>query len=179
MEPIDWRTPGFIPAYSPSFIQNYFLVNTTPIVYPSYFVNGNFLNAISTPCNQPDSVTLVTWSYYNTTTNVSNVVYKATTYGGLNGYAYRHAAPSSVGNIPLPTAWRVYPVPATTDVTVEVPETGGTRYELVDVAGRTAVSGNLQGGIQHIDIHALVPGSYIINLYAGTERSYTATVVKE
>jgi len=179
MEPIGWTNPYFIPANSPSFIQDYFLVNTTPIVYPTYFINGNFMNAISTPCNQPDSVTLLTWGYYNMTTNVSNVFYKATTYGGLNGYAYRHAAPSNLGNVQLPADWKVYPVPAATDITVDVPETGETYYELVDVAGRTSLNGNLQGGTQHIDIHTLVPGSYIMNLYTGTERSYTVTIVKE
>ena len=179
MEPIDWTLPGFIPAYSPSFFQDYFLVNFTPITYPSSFVNGTYLNAISTPCNQPDSVTLVTWGYYNRATNVTNVFYKATTYGGLNGYAYRHAAPSGLGSIALPKDWRVYPVPATSEVTIDVPETSGAKYELMDMAGRTALAGALQAGTQHIDIHTLVPGSYIMTLYTGKECSYTATVVKE
>ncbi len=124
-------------------------------------------------------MTLLTWGYYNMATNVSNVFYKATTYGGTNGYAYRHAAPSGVGNTTLPKDWNVYPVPAKSEITIDVSETDGAHYELVDMAGRTALQGTVQAGIQHVDIHTLPPGNYIINMYTNNERSYTATVVKE
>ena len=112
-------------------------------------------------------------------TNVSNVFYKATTYGGTNGYAYRHAAPSGVGNTTLPKDWKVYPVPATSEITIDVPETDGARYELVDMAGRTAQQGTVQAGKQHVDIHSLPSGSYIINLYTGSERSYNSAILKD
>jgi len=89
-------------------------------------------------------------------------------------------APPSLG---VPTAsikeCNVYPNPATNQLTIDNPIADGARYEIMDMIGRTILHGDLHAGTQHGDIHKLPPGTYIINMYIGSDRSYTATVVKE
>ncbi len=182
MEPIDWIAFGTIPAFSPPPVtQPYFQVNTTPIL-PN-FVNGNYLNAISTPCNKPADLTLCAWSFFlvNPFTHCSEVYYKTSTYNptpGSNGYAFRHTKPASVTNtIALP--WQVYPNPATLSLTVNNPGTKGGRYEIIDMLGRSELQGSLQPGVQAIDISTLKPGSYIINMYQEGVRQYNSVFVKQ
>ncbi len=110
--------------------------------------------------------------FFNGATNVRAVT--------SSGPSLAVCGPPSLG---VPTAsikeWNVYPNPATNQLTIDNPIADGARYELVDMAGRTALTGHLQAGTQQIDIHSVMPGRYIINLYTGTERSYTATILKE
>ena len=88
-------------------------------------------------------------------------------------------APPSLGVPASIKECNVYPNPATNQLTIDNPIADGARYEIMDMIGRTILHGDLQAGTQHVDIHKLPPGNYIINMYTSGERSYTATVVKE
>jgi hypothetical protein len=175
MEPLNWIRPTAVPDYYGSF-QDYYQVNTNPIIWPN-FVNGVAVDAISTPCNHTDAMTLVTWGYYDYSTNVTDVFYKATNYGAPRGYNYR-TAPTKTANI-IPKEWGVYPNPATTEVNIDVPENSGNRYELTDMAGKTIQTGTLQTGQQAINIKGLVPGNYNVSMYKDEDQVYHTLVTKQ
>jgi hypothetical protein len=151
MEPIDWTNPTAL-ALSPSFASNWFRVNTSPVG----FINGVFLTAISTPCNNPAANTLISWSWYDNATNLSYVHYKVSGYGPPNGYAFR---PTAVADA-APTPFSVYPNPATTGITTTA--TAGTAYSITDMLGMQVLSGTLSSGSQYIYIGELPPGNYIV-----------------
>jgi hypothetical protein len=151
MEPIDWTNPTAL-ALSPSFASNWFRVNTAPPV----FINGVFLTAISTPCNNPAANTLISWSWYDNATNLSYVHYKVSGYGPPNGYAFRPTAVADATPIPF----SLYPNPATTGITTTA--TPGTAYSITDMVGRQVLSGTLATGSQYIYIGELPPGAYIV-----------------
>jgi hypothetical protein len=122
-------------------------------------------------------MTLVTWGYYDYSTNVTDVFYKATNYGAPRGYNYR-TAPTKTANI-IPKEWGVYPNPATTEVNIDVPENSGNRYELTDMAGKTIQTGTLQTGQQAINIKGLVPGNYNVSMYKDEDQVYHTLVTKQ
>jgi len=171
LEPIDWTMPfpWQIPALSPSFLPNWFQVNFNPITW----VNGDYLEAISTPCNFPSDKTLVAWSEGA----ISDVHYKITSYGPPNGYAFRHEDPSG---IPFLTkeGIQVYPNPASTFLNLNNSSESGS-YKITDMPGRTLLSGALPNGLNEIDISSLASGNYIISAYRGNELTEHTTFVKE
>ena len=177
MEPLDWMFPTsslFVPDnVIPT--QPYFQVNSNAI----NFANGNVLNAISTPCNAPANKTLCAWSDNlpgGISGPYSQVYYKVTPYGGLNGYQFKHAAPNSVPETET-EKWNLYPNPAKTELNIEA--VSAAKYQVTDILGRTVLSGELQAGLQKIDVSRLAPGSYIITSYSDGEQQNHSTFVKQ
>jgi len=78
----------------------------------------------------------------------------------------------------MPVGVALYPNPATTSLIIDNPHTAAT-YQIIDIPGRTVLSGSIATGTQTIDISALSSGNYIINLYEENRRSYTRVFVKQ
>jgi hypothetical protein len=156
---------------------NYNLVNFNPFA-ASWFVNGNYLVATSTPCNNPSSHTLVAWSY-----NIpallpfprSEVYFKTTKYP----YVFKPGRDTHELSATLPTKWRTYPDPATTTLNVDNPLKGDARYEVTDVQGRKTLAGSIAAGAQALDLRSLVPGVYNIRMYDYGKQCYTSKFVKQ
>jgi hypothetical protein len=145
---------------------------------PTDFVNGNFLNAISTPCNDPTDQTLVAWSYFNTVAGVSQVYYKVTPYSPIPpNYAFRGANATGISNTAV-NKWMLYPNPASTVLSVGNPGNDGN-YRITDVLGRTVHSGALPAGASGIDISRLLPGTYDIAMYNNEEQTHHERFVKQ
>ena len=168
MEPIDWTLGTAIAAPN-----DYYRVNSNPFTITD-FENGNYLTAISTPGNFPSDQTFVAWSIDDMTPDFSTVYYKSTGYI----YAFRPANATGVVNEQV-AKWNVYPNPTEGQLNVDNPVTDGTEYEVTDMAGRTLLHGTVQAGTQAIDVHALIPGSYIINMYGHGHRAYNKLFVKD
>ena len=168
MEPIDWTLAA---ALAPP--NDYFQVNTTPFSVTD-FENGDYLSAISTPGNFPSDQTFVAWSIFDNTPDYSTVYYKSTGYS----YAFRPGNTTAVANTTV-KEWNVYPNPAESQLTVDNPIAEGARYEIIDMMGRTLINGCIKAGTQSIDLQALAPGSYVINLYDNDKRAYNKLFVKQ
>jgi hypothetical protein len=168
MEPIDWT---FAFALAPP--NDYFLVNTNPFTVTD-FDNGEYLTAISTPGNFPSDQTFVAWSIFDNTPDYSTVYYKSTGYS----YGFRPGNTTGVANT-IVKDWNVYPNPAAGQLSVDNPIADGARYEIIDMMGRTLINGCIKAGTQSIDLQALAPGSYVINLYDNDKRAYNKLFVKE
>lgn len=176
MEPINVNLPWspLIPDFCPSTPGNdFYAVN----LFPPMFLNGNYLNAISTPCNNTADLTLVTWAWFDPGAMISRVFYKATHYGppNPNGYQFRQAGTPAATT---QADWKVFPNPATTTLNIVNPGEAG-RYEVTDVLGRNVLSGELAAGSQSIDVLSLMPGTYNIAMYKGNERACNQSFVKQ
>lgn len=168
MEPIDWSAGGFIAPPN-----DYYLVNSNPFTVTD-FDNGDYLTAISTPCNFPSDQTFVAWSIFDNTPDYSTVYYKSTGYA----YAFRPANTTVVATSNVKD-WNVYPNPSVNQLNIDDPIAGDAKYEVTDVAGRTLLHGTVHAGTQTIDVQALTPGTYIINMYNGDQRVYNKLFVKQ
>ena len=62
--------------------------------------------------------------------------------------------------------WVIYPNPATDEVTIDNPAANGVKagYEVVDMAGRTILSGELVASQQKINLQILPQGTYMLQL---------------
>src|ERR1019366_3123726 len=105
---------------------NFYMVNNSWFL-PTWFVNGNYLVATSTPCNNPTSHTLVAWSYLDNAflPNPCSQVYFKTT---LYPYAFKPGRNTHVLSVSTPTEWKTYPNPATSALNVDNPLAHEARY---------------------------------------------------
>ena len=93
-------------------------------------------------------------------------------------YGFRPGNTTGVANT-IVKDWNVYPNPAAGQLSVDNPIADGARYEIIDMMGRTLINGCIKAGTQSIDLQALAPGSYVINLYDNDKRAYNKLFVKE
>lgn len=166
MEPIDWTNSLAVP-----FGNTYHVPIGTLPVAPS----GPIQVAISTPCNDPSSRTLVSWTYINFGTGLSEVYYK------LSGspYAFKQPQISSTATVAgSSNSWLLFPNPAERSVTVDN-LLDADHYQVTDMPGRIVQQGALQCGQQALNIEQLSPGSYIITLYKANIRCGNKVFVRQ
>jgi Secretion system C-terminal sorting domain len=164
MEPIDWTNSLAVAGGNTYHVP----FGTLPVA-PS----GPTQVAISTPCNDIASQTLVSWTYINFGTGLSDVYYK------LTGYPYAFKQPHANGTATVAgSGWELYPNPAMQSVMVDN-LLNADRYQVTDMPGRMVQQGTLQGGQQALDIARLSPGSYIMTLYKAEVRCGNKVFVKQ
>ncbi len=166
MEPIDWTNSSAVPGGNTYHVP----LGTLPAA-PS----GPTQVAISTPCNDIASQTLVSWTYINFGTGLSDVYYKLTGYP----YAFKQPRANSTATVAGGSnGWQLYPNPAMQTVMVDN-LLSAERYQVTDMPGRVVLQGTLQGGQQALDIARLSPGSYIMTLYKADVRCGNKVFVKQ
>lgn len=166
MEPIDWTNSLAVAGGNTYHVP----VGTLPVA-PS----GPTQVAISTPCNDVSSQTLVSWTYINFGTGLSEVYYKLTGYP----YAFKQPRANSTATVAgSSNSWGLFPNPAEQSVMVDN-LLSADRYQVTDMPGRMVQQGKLQGGQQALDIAQLSPGSYIMTLYKADVRCGNKVFVKQ
>ncbi|MCK9480917.1 MAG: T9SS type A sorting domain-containing protein [Bacteroidia bacterium] len=73
---------------------------------------------------------------------------------------------------------KLYPNPATNELTIEVLEQGGYSYEITGIAGNLITSGNLQRGGNTIDITRISAGVYFVHVLLDNNRISTCKLIK-
>lgn len=158
MEPIDW-TNSTVVALSPTFTTYWFEVNSAGL----NFMNGGFLTAASTPCNNPGAHTLVSWASHDLLTNTSTVSWETSVYSpfSTSGYAFRTNSRQPLASEEAYKGFGLHPNPAVTTINLHAGLHAGT-YSITDMLGREQLSGAVTGAQQIIDISKLPIGNYIL-----------------
>lgn len=164
MEPIDWSNSTLI-APSPTFTTYWFEVNSVGL----NFMNGGFLTAVSTPCNNPGAHTLVSWASHDLSTNTSTVSWESSVYNpfSTSGYAFRANSRQPVASEEEYKGFGIHPNPAVTTINLHAGLPTG-KYTITDMLGREQLSGAVTGTQQVIDISKLPAGNYILKAGGNT-----------
>jgi len=153
MEPINVSSPSTLAGNS------YYWVNSNGA--PCATVNGAAdasANSVSAPVNDIGAGSIFAWAL----NNGSNYEVDFKTIG--SSYAFRHSS-AITGTIPDKDL-KLYPNPAMDELFISIGTTTYTtsNYSIVDMLGRTMVSGKLPGTVNSIDISSLPPGNYLIKI---------------
>ena len=155
MEPIDYTNPYNLVVVSA--IRKYYWVSDA--VGSTVSTSGVYANSVSSACNNVAMNSFSAWAYPDPTFGY-NILYKPSP----TPYAYKPVVNS---NSAASGTWQVYPNPATDEVTITNPAGDGVKagYEIVDMAGRTLLSGTFATDKQEINLATLPSGNYILQLH--------------
>ena len=134
----------------------------------------NYANSVSAPANDIQLASIYAWAFYDGSND--NVDYKLTN----ATYSFKEA-PSGTATINVfEHGWQVFPNPATNELTVNSAAgvNADMKYQVMDMAGRTALTGSIQGRSQQIDVSMLAAGTYILKMYKGESDDGHAVFVK-
>ena len=95
----------------------------------------------------------------------------------LHVIAEKDTAIDNVNTILLKSI-KLYPNPATTELTIEVLEHGSYSYQITGVAGNLLSGGSLRAGANTIDISRMSTGIYFVHVLADSNRITTYKLIK-
>lgn len=166
LEPINVSNPTQV-ANPPN---QYYKVN----FIPPFNQTGGFASSVSTPVNKWDDDVLVAWATYNTT----STIYWKTTQVPSGSYSFRS---TGVANTQATKVWQIYPNPAIgyLDVNNSDVNEAATTYNVIDMAGRCVLHGDMQQGVQRINTTQLAAGNYTLQLLGNTSTVGNVLFVKQ
>ncbi|WP_417612670.1 T9SS type A sorting domain-containing protein [Owenweeksia hongkongensis] len=95
---------------------------------------------------------------------------------------YKHVLP--LGSVSLPNApvlndaVKLYPNPATDNITIALKDASGGTYKLLDQGGKVLVSGDFENG-KKLELPNLSEGLYFINILGGEEKYLQKLIIKK
>lgn len=133
---------------------------------------------MSSPVNynfSTNSLILFAWAV---ATGTVATEFKVTQSGSSLAFRQSPAMPAAPNAQPV--KWKVFPNPASDLLTI-TNGTGAdeaTHFRITDMEGCMAMEGRMTGGRMNINIHNLVPGSYMVELYNGDHSCGNTVFVK-
>ena len=114
----------------------------------------------------PDSAIIVL-----SASNANGAATAANSFLYIDNLTFKNIAWLSAGAIPR-QSFHIFPNPVINSLTVEIPGTDETAWvEIFNLSGKLEFSDHkvLNSGMMQLDVHGLLPGTYIIKLKKGTE----------
>jgi hypothetical protein len=185
MEPISIAKPDtlfthYTPGYTDSFYYYYWVNNKSTgggAAPPGVDAYGTYANAVASAPNWYYTLQFYAWAQYDMsgTSNSYDVYYKYNNSTPDAKYSFRQGA-TAPGTVVAGTSqkWQVYPNPAASLLTLDMGAgtPGAATYAIMDMAGRSVATGNVQGSNTNIAVNKLPPGNYVLQLYDKDNAAY-------